>query len=216
MLSIISQEKLETKFFERLIELQYGRINIIEMKKLADQISWLKGWPDDDKAFWNAEAFMWSRKIEKETREEIKEIIANKLSQVGRNLDLGCGAYSYIPSVGFDISPKMLDLNENAIEKHVGDLESNLSFSNGYFDSVTAVFVLNYVENIELLLDEIFRILNEDGVFIAIIAKSINSWQKQKEVKRSDLQNLLQKRFNVELESKDKYCYYLCKKTKKY
>lgn len=171
----------ETKFLSGLIELQYGENVGKGLKKIAQQVSWAKGWPENNQAFWNAEAFMWGRKISKEKRGLIKDELAF-LAQ-GKNLDLGCGAYSYVRSVGLDLSEKMLDFNEHLTEKIKSDLETKLPVKNKKFDSVTAVFVLNYVQKYSELLIEIKRVLKEKGVFIMVLSsKPINCWQKQKEV----------------------------------
>ena len=171
----------ETELLAGLIELQYGQEVEQKLRRVAVKVPWAKGWPANDTAFWNAEAFMWSRKIEKETR----ELIRNELEFLtgGRNLDVGCGAYSYIPSVGFDLSPKMLDFNDTCNEKVQGDLEKKLPFANGSFDSVTAIFVLNYVKKYEQLLSEIRRVLRPKGKFVMVLSGTrINEWQRQKEV----------------------------------
>ncbi len=171
----------ETAFFQALIELQYGLDVEERLRKLAPGIPWARGWPNDDQAFWNAEAYMWSRKIEK----EIRAVIARELKFLagGKNLDLGCGAYSYLPSVGFDLSPMMLKLNEQCLEKVQGDVEKKLPFPDTGFDSVTAIFLLNYVKNHRQLLAEIHRMLKPGGHFVMVLsAKGINSWQKRKEV----------------------------------
>ncbi|MDO8656808.1 MAG: hypothetical protein Q7K45_06225, partial [Nanoarchaeota archaeon] len=110
----------ETQFFQGLIELQYGQNVEKKLKALSSKIPWAHGWPQNKESFWNAESFMWSRKIEKETREMIQQEL-QFLAQ-GKNLDVGCGAYSYIPSVGFDLSPQMLKLNDICIEKVQGDV----------------------------------------------------------------------------------------------
>lgn len=173
----------ETTFFEGLLELQYGQPVQSTLEKLATKIPWARGWPNDKKAFWNAEAFMWSRKIEKETRALIQQEL--QFLSTGKNLDVGCGAYSYIPSVGLDISPQMLKLNDNCIEKVQGDVEKKLPFKDKIFDSVTAIFVLNYVQNYQQLLQEIKRVLKPKGRLVMILsAVKINDWQRQKEVNR--------------------------------
>ena len=168
----------ETEFLKGLIELQYTNKADVNMVDVAQQVPWAQGWPENDQAFWNAEAFMWSRKISKEKRELIKAKLA---FLEGKNLDLGCGAYSYVKSVGFDFSKKMLHFNDNLIEKVEGSLEEKLPFKNNYFDSVTAVFVLNYVKDYEKLLSEIKRIVKETFVMV-LFSKNINKWQKQKQV----------------------------------
>ena len=166
-----------------LLELQYGQDVVDELKKVSEKVSWAQGWPYDKVSFWNAEAFMWDHKIEKDKR----LLIANELNTLirgcGKNLDVGCGAYSYISSVGYDISEKMLDFNDNCIEKVQGDLEGSLPFSEKSFASVTATFVLNYVENYGLLFSEIKRVLAEKGIFVMILsAIGVNEWQRQKQV----------------------------------
>lgn len=176
----------ETVFLSGLIELQYGQHDTKKLTKAAQKISWAQGWPDDKKAFWNAEAFMWSRKIKKEKRQLIEGELA--FLSNGTNLDLGCGAYSYLPSVGFDLSEKMLQFNDNCHEKVVGDLEDLLPFPDDKFDSITAVFVFNYVNNYNLLFREIKRLLKSDGIFMMILSsKQINDWQGQKEVSQFSL-----------------------------
>lgn len=170
----------ETEFLSGLIELQYGQDVVDKLTLIASQVPWAVGWPSNKKSFWNAEAFMWGRKIGKEKR----RLIEKELSFLrGRNLDLGCGAYSYIKSVGFDLSAKMLDFNDNLIEKVQGDLERKLPFPDSSFDSITAIFVLNYVENYSLLLSEVRKVLKQEGVFVVVLfSEEINEWQKQKEV----------------------------------
>jgi ubiquinone/menaquinone biosynthesis C-methylase UbiE len=175
----------ETEFFSGLIELQHGLNVKDKLVKLSKKVSWAKGWPKDNKAFWSAEAFMWEHKIGGEKRKLIKEELA--FLENGKNLDLGCGSYSYIKSTGFDFSEKMLQFNDNCVEKVVGDLEQKLPFKTNSFDSITAIFVLNYVHNYSLLLGEIKRILEEDGIFVMVLG-NVNDWQKQKEVNSFSLQ----------------------------
>lgn len=203
----------ETSFFTGLIELQYGKDVEQKLKKIAENIPWAKGWPDNIISFWNAESFMWRHKISKEAR----NLIAGELSFLkgGKNLDVGCGAYSYLSSVGFDISEKMLLLNDNCLKKIQGDLENGLPFSSGSFDSVTAIFVLNYVSGYHKLLQEIKRILNPNGNFIMVLsANRINSWQRQKEVASFNSKEwiaILQKaKFSVDFHEEQNLCFFRC------
>ncbi|MBI2112683.1 class I SAM-dependent methyltransferase [Candidatus Woesearchaeota archaeon] len=183
---------VETKFMESLLEFNYGVDVTSRLKQLAKKISWAKGWPEKKTSFWNAEAFMWDHKINKEKRELVRSelsFLSNNRSikiqgtKERKNLDLGCGSYSYLPSVGFDISEKMLSFNENCRKKIQGDIEQPLPFKDEEFPSVTAVFVLNYVQNISSLLSEIYRVLKIDGYFVAVLSsKKLNDWQRQKEI----------------------------------
>ena len=171
----------ETEFFKGLIELQYGLNVEDKLCEISKDVSWARNWPEDKKSFWNAEAFMWNKKIDKEIRELIRGEV--KFLSGGKNLDLGCGSYSYLISVGFDISEKMLNFNDNCPEKVIGDLENDLPFFANTFDSVTVIFVLNYVKGYVRLLQEVKRVLKEGGIFVVVLSsKKINSWQRKKEV----------------------------------
>ena len=173
----------ETEFLKGLIELQYGRPVEKRLQEVAQKISWAQGWPADTTAFWNAEAFMWSHKIEKEKR----EVIEQELSPLswGNNLDLGCGSYSYLPSMGLDISPKMIKFNERCTSKMIADLEQPLPIAANSFDSVTAVFVFNYIQNYRQLLSEVQRILIGGGTLVMVLsAGGVQDWHRQKEVNK--------------------------------
>lgn len=188
-----------------------------KLQKIASKIDWAKGWPEDDKAFWNAEAFMWGYKIEKEKRELVAKEL--KLLEKGKNLDLGCGSYSYIKSVGFDISEKMLLFNDNLTEKIIGSLEKKLPFQDNSFDSVTAIFVVNYIKNYRQLLFEIARVLKPEGRLVAVISsRKINDWQRQKEVNdfsAKEWVSVFEKAgFLVNWEEKENLYFFRCKKQK--
>ena len=205
----------EALFLEGLLELQYDQDVTKSLEQVAKKVPWASGWPDNNRAFWNAEAFMWGHKIDKEVRELISQEL--RFLAHGNNLDLGCGSYSYIPSVGFDLSSKMLDFNKNCVRKIAGNLEEALPFHIDEFDSVTAVFVLNYVKNCSLLLKEVYRVLKEDGVFVVVLsARGINAWQKQKEVNSFSLEEwghiLVYGGFRVSLSQKQELWFFRCEK----
>jgi len=196
----------ETEFFIEMMKLNYGEDVEEKLRKLSSSISWAKGWPQEKKAFWNAEAFMWSRKISKEKRALITQELAFLKGK--KNLDLGCGAYSYLPSIGFDLSEKMLQFNEQCREKVVGDVEKPLPFLDGSFGSVTAIFLLNYVVNHQQLLKEMYRLLKNEGYAVVILSLTkINDWQRQKEVHAFTSDQLVREMelagFQVQAEEKD-------------
>lgn len=206
----------ETEFFCGMIKLSYGRKVEAKLKKIADKIGWAKGWPEDDKAFWNAEAFMWRNKIEKEKR----ELISKKLKELGRgkNLDLGCGSYSYIKSVGFDISEKMLLFNDHLTKMMIGNLEDKFPIQDNSFDSVTAIFVMNYIRNYPQMLFEISRVLKPKGQFVAVLSsRKINDWQRQKEVNDFSAKEWVsvfeRAGFLVKQYEKDGLLFFKCQKT---
>lgn len=189
----------QAEFLQGLIELQYGYDVKIKLQHLAPKIPWAIGWPENNIAFWNAEAFMWTHKIDK----EIRKVISQELAPLstGRNLDLGCGAYSYVPSVGFDISPKMLNCNDQCVEKITGDLEKPLPLESHSYESITTIFVLNYIQHLHQLLTEIKRILKPNGTFAVVLSVNpINDWQRQKEInsyKSTEWCSFLEQYFSV-------------------
>ncbi len=208
----------ETQFLVGLLDLQYGVADIAAITKLSSSISWAKGWPDNNHAFWNAEAFMWSKKIDKTVRKIIEDELAFlQKKRDYRNLDLGCGAYSYLPSVGFDFSEKMLQFNERCTEKVSGNLEEKLPFADASFDSVTAVFLLNYIRNYNQLFNEIKRILRDGGLFVMVLSVDlINEWQRQKVVNCFNAQEWIfilgVGGFDVKWVNKDNLLFFKCRK----
>ncbi len=207
----------ETEFLSGLIELQYGLDVKDKLKSFSNQVHWARGWPENKKAFWNAEAFMWQHKIGKDKRELIRKELKFLEDENKINLDLGCGAYSYIKSVGYDVSEKMLQFNDNCLRKVVGDLEQNLPFQNGEFDSITAVFVFNYIHNYGLLLSEIKRILKSKSMLIIILSSTgINQWQEKKvnnKLNCNEWKNILQSHgFDVNFYEKEKLWFFKCQK----
>lgn len=231
----------ETEFLSGLIELQYGQKVQEKLRKIAPKVSWAKGWPEDQKAFWNAEAFMWQRKIEKEKRklieqelqflkcqnfmensEHAQEPVSDRRFLTGKNnLDLGCGAYSYISSVGIDFSEKMLQFNEACSRKIKADLEERLPLKDGSFDSATAIFVLNYIQNPDQLLKEICRVLKQKGYLVAILwSKTLNSWYQQQEQnhisKKTWKEKITQAGFKVQGTEKEGIWFFIAQKQKTY
>ena len=170
----------ETRFLSGLIELQYGQKVEQKLKNFSHKVPWAHGWPENQKAFWNAEAFMWQRKIGKEKRRLIEQKL--EFLQGKNNLDVGCGAYSYIPSVGIDFSEKMLQFNDTCSQKINTDLEEKLPLQEKTFDSATAIFVLNYLHKTDQLLQEIYRVLKEKGYLVVVLwSKRLNPLHQQKE-----------------------------------
>ena len=209
----------ESDFFSGLIELFYGENVEHKLRNISKKVKWAKGWPENDVSFWNAESFLWRKKVaEKDRILIIKELGSLKK---GKNLDIGCGAFSYLPSVCFDFSEKMLKMNDNCVETVVGSLEKKLPFSNKKFDSVTAIFVMNYIKNYSRVFSEVKRVLNGKGVFVMVLgAKGINDWQKQKE--KNDFSkeiwkaDLRKSGFKVNAYQKENLLFFVCKKQKDY
>jgi ubiquinone/menaquinone biosynthesis C-methylase UbiE len=179
-----------------------------KIKQLAKGVSWAKGWPKKDEAFWNVEAFIWSQKITK------RDFIKQQLPKSRNNLDLGSGAYSYQTSTCLDYAEKMLQLNPNCKTKIVHDLNKPLPLKDNSFQTVTAIFLFNYLKNYHQLLKEIKRVLKPKGKFTMVLsAKKINPWYQQKEVNqltKEEWLSILDKYFKVKLEIKNDLLFYYC------
>ena len=167
----ILAERAEQEFFETLFELNYvGKSMSLESvrnkaSQLAKQIPRYNEWPHNAEQFWNAEALCWKGRVEKEVREAIKKELSFLKEN---NLDLGAGSVTYVPgSVAVDFSEEMLLLND-AQHKVSVNLERKLPFAEESFDSVTLVFVANYIKNIAPLLDEARRVLRLGGKLVLV------------------------------------------------
>lgn len=78
--------------------------------------------------------------------------------------------------VGLDISPGMLEIGKkkiarknlsDKIEMIIGDSE-NLPFETNTFDAITVAFGVRNFENLEKGLEEIYRVLKPDGIFVVL------------------------------------------------
>lgn len=199
---------IETEFFCELMKLYHGQDNENYIEELAKKISWANGWPKNKKAFWNAEAFMWKVKIEK----NVRELIYNELEHLEDNLDVGCGSYSYISSVGFDIAENMLKFNRNLKRSVQGNLEEKLPFLNNEFESATAIFLLNYIKNLDQLLNEVKRVIKKEFI-VVLYSKKLNELHKRHQVNNYDKfewEELLKKYFNVEVVEKNELLFFKC------
>ncbi len=214
----MSSESMEDKLLIQLLELQHGAINICDVKISADKVKWAKGYPQKKESFWNCEAFMWSQKIDSKKREVIRVELLKHINinfESYKNLDLGSGSYCYIPSVAFDCSMKMLEFNDSALQKVEGDLQSKWPFDNSYFTSVTAVFVLNYIFDLDLVFCEVKRVLVDGGKFVAVIsAKGVSELHQQHEKQKMDIFEW-KKRFlkyfdSVEVYGKEDLWFFVC------
>lgn len=107
-----------------------------------------------------------------------KSLVAQHLKEVPKNnmLELGCGTghwTGYLLQNGFqpiagDISDEMLKIARNnlpAIDFSTIDA-TNLNFNDRSFDSVFSITMLEFVENQDLALKEIYRILKPGGYLL--------------------------------------------------
>jgi len=214
---ITKQDKLKDDFFDIIFKLSYisnkkQREGLIKKaKNLADKIPELRGWPDDSKAFWGAEAYTWLLKIPKKVREEIKKELLKRIPLGKLNLSLGSGSYPYVEeSVMLDFSTEMLKsvppIKYKARLEY--DLEKGtLPFKNNSFDTITMVFIIDYLKNLKPVLKEAKRVLKPKGKLILINAKKpIDKWYRKHEVRqytKNQIKSLLkQAGFKTKIEEK--------------
>lgn len=213
----MDQFSFEDKLLEQLLELQHGAINLSELTITANNVTWAKGYPNKKEAFWNCEAFMWQRKIDSNKRDLIKTELQKILGTKDiNNLDIGSGSFCYLPSVAFDCSKKMLNFNDSAIKKVQGDLEQNWPFDDNSFSSITAIFVVNYIENLNNLLSEVKRILKKEGKFIVVIsAKGVSELHQKQEkhnLTKCQWEQVFMKKFDfVDSFEKEDLWFFVCK-----
>jgi len=88
-----------------------------------------------------------------------KFIYKLSLSLYGQKLDLGCGPVKIPGSVGLDKVPlKSVDVICNA--------ECSLPFEDETFDVVYSSNTLEHIQNIEIVMSEVYRVLKKNGHFL--------------------------------------------------
>ena len=196
----IKQDNLYDDFFDILLKLSFVKNKkplIKKAKAIAKKIPELKGWPSSSK-FWDAEALMWNENIPNNIRKLIKTQI-NKTIPKGNNLCLGSGSYHYVKnSVLLDYSQEMLNKSNNSKKVLFNLNKGKMPFKNNSFNSITAVFLINYIKDLNFLLKDAKRILKKNGKIIIVqsanpIAKLYRIKQK-KSWKKEDVEKLM-KRF---------------------
>ncbi|MBW2966605.1 class I SAM-dependent methyltransferase [Candidatus Woesearchaeota archaeon] len=214
---ITKEDRLKDDFFDIIFKLSYTS-NKRKRKELtakaeliASKIPGLKGWPRDSKKFWDVEAYAWLGKIPRRIREFIRKELMKRIPLGTLNLGIGSGSYPYIEdSVLLDLSREMLKLVTpvKSKAKIEYDLEKGkLPFQDNSFDSVTMVFVIDYLKNLKQVLKETKRILKKNGKLILVNSKKpIDSWYRKHEVKhytRKEIKLLLKQiGFKVKIEEK--------------
>ncbi len=139
-----------------------------------------------------------------ENQLKVKNILKNIRSKSGSKLlDVGCGTGFIINLAkdlfdeihGVDISVEMLnriDTSSGDITLHNVEVE-NLPFEKDSFDAISAYAVLHHLENYEVVLNEVFRVLKPKGIFYIDLEpnkhffKLIDSYKDQSGENISDL-----------------------------
>ncbi len=157
----------------------------------------------DAKFFWNTASYKWDKRISKKIRDFIKKELSDLR---GMNLSLGSGCYPYVKnSVLVDFSEEMLRKAEGCRKVCLDLNKGELPFSDNSFDSVTIVFVVDYLKNLFGLFKEVKRVLKSKGKLIIVNSKKpIADFYRKQEIKHyssDDLKKIL-KGFDVETEKK--------------
>lgn len=91
-------------------------------------------------------------------------------------LDAGCGRSNYVLErnrarigriVGVDATPEAVDGNATVDEVVLSDLD-NLPFTNGTFDAVISLWVLEHLHHPDRVFAEVTRVLKPGGVFLFV------------------------------------------------
>jgi len=191
-LKIIKLENLKDDFLTILLRLTYIRNKkkrkqlMKRAKAIANKIPEFKGWPKGKK-FWDVEALAWVVKIPKHVRQFIRKELLKRIKLSGMNLSLGSGSYPYVrKSVLLDYSEKMLEqVIVKFKKKVVHDIQKiPWPFKKNTFDSISAVFIINYLKNLKKVFKEAKRVLKTKGKLIIVqSAKPLGEFYRIKEAK---------------------------------
>ncbi|WP_174615687.1 class I SAM-dependent methyltransferase [Virgibacillus ihumii] len=136
-------------------------------------------WHKEAEVQWDGRAGFWNERSktmwDDGSRKDIIPFIEKHLQKENSILDIGCGdgygtyrlhKSGYI-ATGMDLSNEMISkarerLNQNEIHFIQGDI-SNMPFSDGSFDAVMAINVLEWTEKPAVALQELFRVLKRGG-----------------------------------------------------
>lgn len=104
-----------------------------------------------------------------------QDILPTAAKDKNRLLDLGCGMAEFARfAINKGWSVSVADISENnvrhasklGIEAKCLDLNIALPYEDKQFNLVTLIEVLEHIMNAEMLIDEIYRVLKDDGHFL--------------------------------------------------
>lgn len=136
-------------------------------------------WSDLAKLKWNERAAFWNENTkamwETGSRRDILPFFKKHVKSSGHVLDIGCGAgystykldHAGYDVVGMDVSEKMIQIATKQypdIPFRVGDINHPLPFAKKSFSAALAITVLEWAEIPRKTLEELYRILQDDGM----------------------------------------------------
>lgn len=121
--------------------------------------------------------------IDKKWRKRVVQLVAEKTPRTILDVATGTGdlAISMAQTgaaqvIGLDLSPGMLEVGKDKVKAKkldgivdmvIGDSE-NLPFDDNSFDAITVAFGVRNFENLQKGLQEIYRVLNPNGIFVVL------------------------------------------------
>jgi SAM-dependent methyltransferase len=136
---------------------EYTRLNAKELRQLRYKRLFKKEFPD-----WDDSMVLLKRAVQ-------------GVAMVGSTvLDFGCGRGNFVldelegvfsQKIGFDVDEESTRGNKTNNEIIIGIPGKSLPFSDQYFDAIVSLWVLEHIEDPNILMSEIFRILKPGGFF---------------------------------------------------
>lgn len=178
------------------VETLYGKNKELErIKKIITKTQQ----EDEDfhkRFFWDYESSRWDIAINK----KVREFIRKQLKVKGRILDFGAGSFCYVKgSVACDLSFLMLRRNKAKLKVLYHFHDKQLPFRDKSFDAVLLVFVVDYIDNLNLLFKEAKRVLKKGGKVVVVQSRTqgIYNKMKQKQLTKQQLEKIMQKHFKT-------------------
>jgi len=157
-----------------------------------------------------------------ENQQKVRAVLENiqKTKQYKSLLDIGCGtgfiinlSHDLFPEIhGVDVTQAMLDRVDTShgnITLHNSSAE-NLPFHDKYFDLVTAYAFIHHVQDYRKILQEVFRVLKENGTCYIDLEPNKLFWQamvdleKKPTLEQDKLSAIVKKEVNSVLHTDDK------------
>ena len=156
-----------------------NKLDIYRLKTSEELLKYYQDWTNNNK--YNKDMVDWNYTAPQETVSVLKKYALNKNSKI---LDAGCGTglvgielkkYGYSDIDGVDFSQNMMDLVPQGIYKKIKkiDLNKTLEFKDNIYDVVMCVGTFTYGHVKPRALDELIRIIKNNGFICFTINEGI-------------------------------------------